>query len=582
MGDGQLLAFVARQESLALLSDDALVLPVRPGLSVPRMRTMAERPEALLRPEDLGEIEAAVARVVADWSADAAVRDALTWRDVHLVECFSYELDFVVRDLVKTAWIIDRALAESDSEAVATDVPPLAGPFPSYPYLAGLGTLLENHAQASSLPIRLLSASGEARAKAPRRWLWRAYGSVAARQAVVRLRQERPLLAIGPHPEFYGPLAQAWKAHGGSTVVATPAATPIRASSRKGLFVLPFEGLLSPSDRSEAKSFAASALAALRSGPLGGPLVQRGIDLAAPFRRHVLARLEGTLPLLAAIGIGFERGLDRAAHVVLAETGSPASKAVVRCARLRGIPVTVLQHGVLAGAFSARQTEADRVAAWGPADAVGFRTALPAGVRVEPTGCPRYDELAEEVRGRPGRPFNHSPVVLYVSQPFVQDRPARSPWDRAEALEMAVELTRRSADYRLLVKWHPSEAPERLPTPELDESARASHRSKTFGLLRLADVVLGISSTVTLEAMLLGRPVIFLGPPDPESPFSPPEKGGGLRAVNADALAAHLRALRTDKAFRARVLEGQKAYLRRFMPLDGRAAKRVARFLMEP
>src|SRR2546428_12189684 len=80
--------------------------------------------------------------------------------------------------------------------------------------------------------------------------------------------------------------------------------------------------------------------------------------------------------------------------------------------------------------------------------------------------------------------------------------------------------------------------------------------------------------------MYLRRPVVFIGPPDPDSPFHPPEQGGGCRAETAADLSSILDRLLGDPGHYNRVLDRQAAFLARFYaPLDGRAAERVVGLL---
>src|SRR5256712_5868013 len=80
--------------------------------------------------------------------------------------------------------------------------------------------------------------------------------------------------------------------------------------------------------------------------------------------------------------------------------------------------------------------------------------------------------------------------------------------------------------------------------------------------------------------MYLRRPFVFIGPPDPDSPFHPPEQGGGCRAETAADLSSILDRLLGDPGHYNRVLDGQAAFLARFYaPLDGRAAARVVGLL---
>lgn len=581
------LALVLRQKSIDRLPPDYQILPLKPILSVMGDRLLGISPESLMEQDDERAIEASVEEIVQNWWRGRSSSDDFTWRGVNLAECFEYELEFIVRDMVKSAWILDRALEVSRAEEAVTDVPPLVPPVLAYPYLAALGSVLNVYARMVNFPVRNL-----AQPSAGRGWNWRSvvgrlYGAAAARQALVQLRQKRPLLAIGPQPRFYLPLAESWRKTGSSTIVAVPSSSVIRANPKAGFFVLPFEALVTRRDRAEIRTFLDMTMGALRTLSFRGPMEQRGIDLSPVLREYVMYRFGTELATLTAVGIAYERGLNRAQHLVLVGTGSAVGKAALRYASREGIPSTVLQPGVIAGASIYRRTEGDRIAAWGAADADWSRANFGRPVWVEPTGSPQYDHIhtADSVASihSLARLPPHLRIVLYASQPFVQDRALRSPWERFTLLSMVLDAARRPQGCILLIKWHPSERPETLSS--FKERIGSTlllqfHRENTWALIRASHIVLTLSSTVALEAMFLERPVIFLGPPDRESPFRPPESGAGLRANTREELSRFIERLLTDGSYRERVLDGQRAFLaEHYAPLDGRASERVVAFL---
>jgi hypothetical protein len=369
-------------------------------------------------------------------------------------------------------------------------------------------------------------------------------------------------------------------------VVATTLRAPIRAVPQAGLYVLPVEMLLTRQDKEMTGTFLRRAIETLEGLSLQGPLEQRSLDLGPVLRIHLVNRFRAELNALATVGVAFERGLHRAQHLLLVETRSPMAHAAVRYARLNDLSVTVLQHGILGMARVYRQTHADKIAAWGPADAEWFRTNLDGPVRIEATGSPRFDALTKDGSTAPNRRLPRIPsrsrVVLFASQPFVQHSALASPWTRSRVLHMVLEAARQSGDYVLIVKWHPSEKGDDLSswTGDAKDTIVQAHQENIWALVRRSQVVLTLSSTVALEGMFLDRPIVFLGPADPESPFHPPEDGAGLRARSGEELTRLIGRLLEDASFREEVFKGQRAYLERmYTPLDGQAADRVVRLL---
>lgn len=584
MAPATALAFLRTEDGLDLAPADCEVVPLRPGLSIPASRRVVDRPEDLLEPHDRAAIERAANGIVSGWRPQI-LSQRLTWQGVDLTVCLDDDLRLVGLDLAKTALIVEHATARAPSAMLVTDVPPMRSSLPAYPYLNSIGSLLEQVAAERSCPFRNLAPT--VAASSPKQKLQgvaRAYTTVASRKGATRLRGGHPLVAIGPYRDFYQPVARAWRARGGATVVLSPSRLPIRAAPKEGLYLASPEGCLNREDRAGVHDFVGRSTVELDFDPPSEVARVGGVNIAGPLRTHLAVRLREWLPDLAAVGMAFAHGLDRASALVLLETVSPFSQACVRYAQKAGIHTTVLQHGVIAEPFSYRLLAADKVAAWGSLDAKWFTRALPASVRVEPTGSPRYDLLAKESQRRARDPLpdlaQEVPIVLFAVQPFVQGSAERSPWEHASVIEMVLEAGRKIQGCRILVKWHPSQPPERLSAPEDDLLARKIHHIDALALLRRASVVLAVSSTVALEAMYLRRPVVFLGSPEPESPFHPPEDGGGVRARTERELVAELDTLVRDRNYRHRVLEEQDRYLSRtYRPLDGGAAERVVDLL---
>lgn len=568
------LAFIRSAESLDRLPAGCRVLPLRPGLPLPEDRRLADRPERLLAPDDLARVDRLSRSIFTGWRS-LLPQDALSWHGVDLGVCFSYEVGLVGLDLAKTLVVLEKALEIVKPRQLLTDASATPSAFPPYPYLSGLGSVAQAVAEKEGFRFEAIRPATVPASPASPRGAARAYGALAGRRGAARLKKGPFVAAVGPHPDFYRPLARAWRAEGRAVMVLAPSRSPVRSSSKEGLFLANAGSLLAGEERDAVRAFVTAATRRLADAAADLPA-----PIVAPLRAHLAARLNEWLGDIGELGAGFERGLERATGMILLETASPFARAAAEYARKAGVPRTVLQHGVIAEAFSYRLLEADRVAAWGPLDAEWFRRELPPRTRIMATGSPRYDGVHPDAAGMTEDPLPEVPasvpVVLFASQPFVQGRADASPWDRTALIDIVVETMRRGRGYRIVRKRHPAEEPDGLLPAEDEALAQRVHRRDTLALIRRCSVVLAVSSTVALEAMYLGRPVVFLGPPIPESPFRPPEDAAGLRAQSAEDLGRILGSLVSDTEYRGKVLAGQAAYLgRNYAPLDGHAAERV-------
>jgi hypothetical protein len=579
------LAFIARPESIEALPADARILPLSPQVAIPSSRLVAPSPEALLQSADFGQIERDSRFLARDWWKGTN-NEALAWRSVQLGECFENELLPVTRDLLKASLVMERAIDQESATALVTDVPPVNDEFPPYPYLYGIGSLLQAWAIRSNLSFSTLRAPAPKSQSHRRSLLVRAYVATAARQALRHLRAGHPLVVVGPYRAFYEPIARAWSESDGGTVAIGSSHAPLRARPSVRLYFAPLNAFVTARGKREIDAFLSSALDALSAArSLVRDKVPAFEFVEQALLADIRARLRRRLPDLASLGIAFERGLDRAAHVLLMDTYASMAKAAHRYAAAKGVVTTVLQHGVIADPEGYGRIEANRVAAWGPQDAAWFRANLPPSTRIEATGNPRYDSLASRsihqhpaiVRGLP----KDARVLMFASAPFGHQKAEYSPWGRHRLHNMVSEAAAAQNGTILVVKHHPSE-PVETSFPITDENASIVEIRKgdTFALILLSRLVMTLESSVALEAMYLERPVVFVGPGLPGSPFHPPEDGGGLRALSVSELSDDLSRLLNEPPFRERVLEAQKAYLHEhFAPLDGRAAKRLVTFL---
>ncbi len=575
------IAFLRGPERLADLPANVRVVPLWPSAAFPPERLLVQRPEELLTAGDEATIEHDVTSAFDTWLR--SVGSAADWRGVNLAECLRFDLRYALRDLLKTSAIIQKAVQAPSASVVISDADSTAGVFPAYPYLDAMLPLLRAHAERSGVPFRSLVPPRTAAKRETRRAAPAAYARLIGRQAMRQLEGGGTPVAVGPYPEFYAPLARVWKQRGATLVVATPTRSVIRPRVRDGYLVLPLEKTLTARDRTGIVAFGREVDARLQGTDvraLSGP----DADILEPiFRAHVRARLAAVLPELAAMGLAFERSLQRASHILLVETVSPLGKATARFARKWKVPVTILQHGILGDVSSYGETEGDAVAAWGPTDADWFHAHL--GLRAAPTGCPRYDGLSKTSRDHEAPASLQTipagrKVIMYATQPFVPGHALASPWTNADALAMALAAAGTTEGTILLVKWHPSQTPERLPAKGARPTVVEVHRGDTFACLRRADVLLVVSSTVALEGMMLDRPVVFLGPQDSLNEFDPPRSKAGLRALTAEDAAHHVGRLLQEPTFLDETLQGQRDFLsRRYAPVDGRAAERAVGFI---
>lgn len=248
-------------------------------------------------------------------------------------------------------------------------------------------------------------------------------------------------------------------------------------------------------------------------------------------------------------------------------------QAVVQLARLRGIPSLCLQDGVSADAATWRWCSADRMLVNGnQLRDVLTRSGVSAD-RLVVTGQPRYDGLPAlaapdapmHFRSRLGLPRDHQ-LVLFPSQ-YDQD-PA--------FVEGIVDACLKVPSVHLLLRPHPSESAafhESLVNGRRDRITLCRDQPIEW-LVTACDALVAKSSTTTLEAAMLGKPVIVVH--DSGTPmFAHLEAIHPILVHSADQLPPVLRRLR-DGSLPVDHDAGRTAFEYYCGPFDGESSVRVA------
>jgi glycosyltransferase involved in cell wall biosynthesis len=323
--------------------------------------------------------------------------------------------------------------------------------------------------------------------------------------------------------------------------------------------------------------------------------------VAFPFRRWGVERLRPGLrkfrPVPGPRTLGrLLAGADPQV-VVVGNDARPSSTALLRAARAARVPTVLVQDGVRAvpvvdhaagrGRAAARRERLGALAAT-PGDYGGFgcdRVAvmsdsfaaqLVAGGfpedRIDRTGFVLYDRLVNEPPGPRPDVLPADPFALYAAQPI--DVPVATLIEHYVAVHDAC----RSAGVRLVVKAHPR---DRLLPTLAGELTR--HRPglqvvtdvAPADAIRASTVVLTFFSTMALEALVLGVPVVALTSLPLEFRL---DLGEAAPVVASDEeLPAVLDRVVNDPVERAaRLRAGAEVARTETHSTDGRAAERVA------
>jgi len=281
--------------------------------------------------------------------------------------------------------------------------------------------------------------------------------------------------------------------------------------------------------------------------------------------------------------------------ITYAEAGG-SGRALVLEARRRGIPVAGLQHGFIYRHWLNYLHEADEMAPspHNPADRGFPRPDLtlvydqfaahhlvdaghfpPQTIAV--AGSPRLDAFVEtgrlmddEARAalRASLGAKAGQRLVVVATKFTQI---------AGAFGALIEAVAGMPDVRLVIKCHPAEtaAPYERAAGAAANVTIAPASADLARLVAAASLLVTVNSTAAIEAMPLDVPALVVSLPNNLSPFV--DAGAVAGAATHSEIGPMLRALLYDKEFRARLAEGRRTFMARYLiAADGRAALRAA------
>ncbi len=334
------------------------------------------------------------------------------------------------------------------------------------------------------------------------------------------------------------------------------------------------------------------------AGSWGGdlpPAVRAGVERRLAYYLHTIyPRAVGVIEM-------GKRMLERVqpkAVVVIAEYG-PLERGLVVAAKLKGIPVMAIQHGVIHPSHPGYMYEKDEVSLDGsvasPFCPIPDLTAVYApyhqelltqvsaypAERVAVTGAPRYDVLfqAERVYSRSGvrRELGVDPqkkVILWTTQ--THGLPAD---ENVKNVDAMFEVVARLDDIELVVKLHPGED-QRAPLYRTDPRLRphvVGGGADTNALIYACDLLVTKHSTTAVEAIILEKPVIVLNLSGEPDPVEYVQEGVARGVYQKEDLPDAMEELLSDDAPLAK---NRKRYIERYLyRVDGKATERVVELM---
>jgi len=253
-------------------------------------------------------------------------------------------------------------------------------------------------------------------------------------------------------------------------------------------------------------------------------------------------------------------------------------------ARREGIPTLALEsHDIVYDTPIFSRLDADKLAVGSDYTASVYHKRGIERSRLVVTGEPTYDRLAKLRLNAVPKPATAERILAVFTQPLDL---AINATMRRQLLRGAAQAAREIPNLRLAIKPHPRDDRaallhelERLDLPP-ETLLPKSH--DLYVLLAESDVVLTFFSTVGVEALLVGKPVVLFKPDPQPSPVSYVNSAAVLRVADHREIASTIGSVLGDENLRQRLRQERESYLRHHEAAhDANAANRVAKLIEE-
>ena len=329
--------------------------------------------------------------------------------------------------------------------------------------------------------------------------------------------------------------------------------------------------------------------------PFKAELMYRGVSLFEILHNELQMLFTDLFPTLVTFIMWADKNTQRLSPdlLVLMEDTSPLHKTLCNVAKRRGIPILMLQHGAYSdwSPFPAMPFCSDKQAVWGviPQEQHILRGKSRESQIV--TGNYKFDPIARGYsveKERICRKLGITPLkrtVVVATTWYANIFVGYTPESYERCISWTLEALKHFPQEQVVVKLHPTyhQAYRDIVAAIVNEVGIHAPITKDYlrELLSICDLLICENSTVGLEAMILGKPVVTLKIDDlPQIPYE--RYGAALSVSTAEEIVPAIDAALNNTEVRERLLRNARQFVQDYAYLqDGNASKRVAELMMD-
>jgi len=288
---------------------------------------------------------------------------------------------------------------------------------------------------------------------------------------------------------------------------------------------------------------------------------------------------------------------ERVKLVVVSNDVNTFQKTIVSAANASGVKTLVIQHGAMTHSLSFVPMTADRIAVWGEFNKRFMIKAGEAEEKVVITGCPRFDKYFNIDTLRLKVDFyrqlgfdNGSGIFVLVAEGRFGFRGFAnchfSNREIANNFKAVISAMRHFPRHYLCVKTRQNDKVAELARKTAADMRLSNIRVlwdvDLVGLLASAELVMGFRSTILLEGIILGKPVISLDITGKKDTWQFVDRQMAVGVRRAEDLPSAIQEVVNSPRLREKLSGGRRKFLDDYIfKQDGWSSKRVAHLIRE-
>lgn len=197
--------------------------------------------------------------------------------------------------------------------------------------------------------------------------------------------------------------------------------------------------------------------------------------------------------------------------ILLSEESHPFSRGIVQLAKKFDVPTMTFQHGLFLSEVAAF-SDADYVFSVGGKQKELYSRASPKETKIKVMGIPRYDSLKKMKKQRKEK------IILYIMEISREEDMVPGTHlikkQQKELLRFVFRVMKKFPEYRLIIKtrsnWEMDELPKIIAEEQNFQNFEIIEKTDNNQLLNDSDLAIVNFTSMGLEALMLGKPVISL------------------------------------------------------------------------